>query len=64
MQIASRMAGISLQDGELRIALARRKRRGWDFEDFITLTLPEAESAENGVPGLSVAAAALISFLQ
>ena len=59
MQIASRMAGISLQDGELRIALARRKRRGWDFEDFITLTLPEAESAENGVPGLSVAAAAL-----
>ncbi|RUT64802.1 hypothetical protein CKG00_16805 (plasmid) [Morganella morganii] len=59
MQIASRMAGIALQDGELRIALARYKCRRWCFEDFITLTLPEAESAENGVPGLSVVAAAL-----
>lgn len=59
MRIASRMAGISLQDGEIRIALARRVRRRWCFEDFITLTLPETESAENGVPGLSVVAAAL-----
>ena len=50
MRIASRMAGISLQDGEIRIALARRIRRRWCFEDFITLTLPETESAENGVP--------------
>lgn len=59
MRIASRMAGISLQDGEIWIALARRVRRRWCFEDFITLTLPETESAENGVPGLSVVAAAL-----
>lgn len=62
MRVTSRMAGISLQDGEIRIALARRKHRGWCFEDFITLTLPETESAENGVPGLSAVAAALADW--
>lgn len=62
MRIASRMAGIALQDGEIRIALARRKYRGWYFEDFIALTLPETESAENGVSGLSVVATALTKW--
>ena len=62
MRIVSRMAGIALQDGEIRIALARRKYRGWYFEDFIALTLPETESAENGVSGLSVVATALTKW--
>lgn len=62
MRIASRMAGISLQDGDIRIALARRTRRRWCFEDFITLTLPETESAENGVPGLLAVASALAQW--
>lgn len=62
MRIASRMAGISLQDGEIRIALARRKHRKWYFEDFISLTLPETESAENEVSCLFPVAAALAEW--
>lgn len=62
MRITSRVAGVSLQDGAIMIALGYKYRHHSCFDDFTTLYFPDGELADGWVQNSAAVSAALTDW--
>ena len=64
MRITSRVAGVSLQDGAIMIALGYKYRHHSCFDDFTTLYFPDGELADGWVQNSAAVSAALTDWIK